>query len=353
MKTLEDQISAVHALEGRTLKSGWKVLSMHRPKPGSSGSNFSVCYSVERDGASGFMKVLNVLRFLQEDNPDLPKALELVLSNYNFEKNILEKCGTRRLSKVAKLLDCGHEHVAGFLIPNIHYLIFERAESDVRAFMNFSRNVDLAWKLKSLHSISIALQQLHSAEISHQDIKPSNAFVFADQSTKLGDLGRAITPDIPCAHSHLHFAGDPKYAPPEALHNYRMHDTSAAPYAVDCFMLGSLISFYFTGFNMTALMIQNFPLGFNWADYKGRFKEAVPYWQFALDKAIQHIRSSIDSMNPNDAEEMLGIVRALCQPEPEQRGHLLTRQEIGSNYLLHRIPPMFDKFAMRARIKVA
>ncbi len=39
-----DQINAAHDLEGRTLKTGWKVTEKINKKPGASGAFFSVCY---------------------------------------------------------------------------------------------------------------------------------------------------------------------------------------------------------------------------------------------------------------------------------------------------------------------
>src|SRR5688500_4524380 len=97
----EDQISAVHALEGRTLKTGWKVIEKVSSKPGSTGGNFSVCYIVEKDRQIGFLKAINILAFLRED-VDLLDAMTEMLNTFNFEKEILTRCSNKNLSKVSK-----------------------------------------------------------------------------------------------------------------------------------------------------------------------------------------------------------------------------------------------------------
>src|SRR5690606_38946951 len=99
-------------------------------------------------------------------------------------------------SKVSRLLDSGNENFSGHLIKNVYYLIFELADGDVREHINFSDSIDIAWKLRSLHNIVTGINQLHSIDIAHQDIKPSNVFVYDKLTSKLGDLGRSLSREI-------------------------------------------------------------------------------------------------------------------------------------------------------------
>jgi serine/threonine protein kinase len=188
----EDQISAVHALEGKTLSTGWKIIEKVKAKPGSTGGGFSVCYTVEKNGQMGFLKALNILSFLRDDKADLLIAMSEMLNTFNFEKEILTRCGNRNLSKISKLLEASQENFPGYIAANVYYMIFEKADSDVRNHLNFKDEIDIAWKLRSLHNIATGIKQLHSIEISHQDIKPSNVFVFDSIISKLGDLGRSL-----------------------------------------------------------------------------------------------------------------------------------------------------------------
>ncbi|MGP8216560.1 MAG: hypothetical protein ACLQQ4_13415 [Bacteroidia bacterium] len=173
----EDQISAVHALAGKTLKTGWNVIEKAKNKPGATGGNFSVCYTVEKDGQQGFLKAINILSFLNED-VDLSKALAEMLNTYEYEKEILLRCNNKNLSKVSKLLEASFENFKGFMVANVYYMIFERATSDVRNHINFTGLVDNAWKLRSLHNIATGIKQLHGISISHQDWETTLRVVY-------------------------------------------------------------------------------------------------------------------------------------------------------------------------------
>lgn len=210
----EDQISAVHALEGRVLKTGWTVLQRVKARPGSSGGHFSVCYWVKKGDTVGFLKALNILTFVKDDQSQMPEAMAQILNTYNYEKEVLSLCNNKNLSKVSRLLEAGEENIPGFLIANVYYMIFEKGEGDVRSHLNFTASVDIAWKLRSLHNIATGLKQLHSIDISHQDLKPSNIFIFDKVTSKIGDLGRSLCQSIKAPHSHLNFSGDQRYAPP-------------------------------------------------------------------------------------------------------------------------------------------
>ena len=50
----------IYSLEGRTLKSGWKVLHKIEPRDNRQKGKFSVCYMVEKDGEQRFMKVMDI-----------------------------------------------------------------------------------------------------------------------------------------------------------------------------------------------------------------------------------------------------------------------------------------------------
>ena len=65
------------------------------------------------------------------------------------------------------------------------YIVFELASGDIRAEIERLPNFDLAWCLRSLHNATVGVQQLHSKDIAHQDIKPSNVLVFGMDGSKL------------------------------------------------------------------------------------------------------------------------------------------------------------------------
>lgn len=343
----EDQINAVHALVGRTLKSGWKVTEKVSSKPGSTGGHFSVCYLVEKDGQRGFLKAIDILAFLRED-ADLLQATREMLNTYNFEKEILTRCRNKNLSKVSKLLDASFENIPGFLVQNVYYMVFEKADGDVRSHLNFTTLVDNAWKLRSLHNIATGIKQLHSIEISHQDIKPSNIFVFDKVVSKVGDLGRALCGTLSSPHSSLDFSGDARYAPPEVFHKFILPDWKDKVFAVDCYLLGSMACFYFTGQNMTALLSQKINPSINISSLD--FENALAYWIKAFDEALEVIKDHTTDIT--DQDKLIEAIRMLCHPDPRQRGHYKTIKELGNNYQLERFVEIFNLLARKAEYKL-
>jgi len=132
------------------------------------------------------------------------------------------------------------------------------ADGDIRKRMHFVDELDVVWSLKSLHSIAVGLKQLHGIEVSHQDLKPSNILVFREES-KIGDMGRSVSRRLPSPYDNLQFSGDKNYAPPEILYGFQEPDWFKRTYSTDCYLLGSLIVFYFTGISMTALLRLKIP----------------------------------------------------------------------------------------------
>lgn len=344
----EDQISAVHALTGKTLKSGWLVKERVKAKLGATGGHFSVCYLVTKNGTTGFLKALNILTFVRDDRKDLPQAMAEMLNTYNYEKEILTRCSDQKLSKVSRLMEAGEENFQGFLFANVYYMIFEKGDGDVRNHLRFTAAVDITWKLRSLHNIATGLKQLHNIKVSHQDIKPSNVFVFDKVTSKAGDLGRSLCQNLKAPHSHLDFSGDNRYAPPEVFHGFVLPDWSDKAFAIDCYLLGSMATFYFTGQSMTALLSQNIDPKINILSLN--FNGALPYWITAFEDSISILSNHLNDYEEKD--ELVKIVRMLCFPDPSKRGHVKNIREAGSNYQLTRFVELFNLLASRAEFRL-
>lgn len=343
----DDQISAVHSLVGKTLKTGWEVLEKTKIKPGGTGGNFSVCYIVKKDGRIGFLKAINTLTFLRADEDQI-KAQADMLNTYNFEKEILSRCKNKNLTKVSKLLEASFEKIDGFLIPGVYYMIFEKADSDVREHINFTSLVDNLWKLKSLHNIATGIKQLHSINVSHQDLKPSNVFIFEDGISKIGDLGRALSDNLSAPHSDYDFSGDIRYAPPEVFHKFVLPEWRDKVFAIDCFLLGSMATFYFTGQSMLALMGSKISSSLN--IFNLDFENALPYWINAFDEALIVIKEHTEDIEGQD--KLLEAIKMLCYPDPRNRGHIKNLKSIGNNYQMDRFVEIFNLLARKAEYKI-
>ena len=251
---------AQRLMPGTQLKDGWVVSEFIQPKEGDTGGNFSERYIVKKDGQEAFLKAMDYHRAFQPD-VDTMKALNVLSSEYLFERELLEMCKDKKLSHVAHIIDFGSVYIGNESSHDtmVEYLIFELAEGDVRQSIEIGNEHQISAMIHALHNISLGLWQLHKQSAAHQDIKPSNALVFDDGKTKISDLGRASRKDVPTHLDKYDFAGSLAYAPPELCYRYMHPDWTARRLGTDLYMLGSMIAYFFSGVSMTALLQKEIP----------------------------------------------------------------------------------------------
>ncbi|MCG5443362.1 protein kinase [Micromonospora sp. NIE79] len=346
---------AAENLLGLKLDGGWRVLKKIEPGPTATGGNFCTGYLVENeDGSQGFCKALNLARALT--SPDPARLLEELTKAYNFECEVLEKCADAKMSRVVLAVGKGVVEVPGFYFPRVNYIIFERADGDIRAALNSAAHLDIAIRLRCLHHVATGLQQLHQRHIAHQDLKPSNILVFSHQTqpepvvNKISDLGRATDRAIPARHDQFGIAGDPSYAPPEQLYGDTPTDFGARRLACDLYQLGSLIAFMFTGVSINALLFQELHPMHTWRNWTGTYNEALPYVRDAFGRAVGRISSDMPHQIKTDVAELIGY---LCEPDPHLRGHPVSRrQQAGNPYSLVRFISRLDLLTRKAEIEL-
>ncbi|NLN58228.1 MAG: protein kinase family protein [Gammaproteobacteria bacterium] len=222
---------------------------------------------------------------------------------------------------------------------------------DVRNKLSFAANLDNAWKLQSLHDIAVGLWQLHSTQITHQDLKPSNVLLYHDSTiSKIGDLGRSLCESIHAPHDNGKFTGDFRYAPPELLYGYYIEDASIRKYATDCYLFGSMVVFYFIGLNMTSLLAKNINKDFKWSKWRGAYKDVTAYVLEAFNSSITEFKSQIENETLRD--ELGKMVEYLCFPIPEKRGHPRSIYLKGNQYSMERFISRFDYLSKKAKFKL-
>lgn len=331
-------------LLGETLEDGWRVVEEVTLGAHATGGRFSAGYIVERDGHKAFLKALDYSSALAP-GVDTPAELQKMTSAYLFERDLLERCGARKMDKVVRAVGRGQVKVSEDLGGQVDYLLFELADGDIRNHMAAAQAINAAWSLRALHNVAVGLAQLHSEFIAHQDLKPSNVLVFKGNTSKVGDLGRATLKGVAGPHDDRRIPGDCGYAAPEALYGEVSSEWATRRLGCDLYHLGSMIVFLFANVSMTALIATELPSEFHFTNYRGFYKDVLPFVRDAMDRALERVAESIPEPYQVD---VLRIVRELCEPDPARRGHpknLLTR---ANQHSLVRYISAFNLLASRA-----
>jgi serine/threonine protein kinase len=331
-------------LKGQALAGGWVVGDLI-PRTGTqTGGHFSCSYLVTNaDGRTAFLKAMDYTRALTA--PDPAMALNQLTSAFLFERQILQECSDRRMSRIVRAIDGGKTVVAG---AAVEYLIFEHARGDIRAYLDASKQFDLIWTIACLHNICVGMQQLNLAQMAHQDLKPSNVLDFEQEGQKLADLGRAWHQARVSPHDALPCAGDRGYAPPELLYGHTMPDETERRYGTDFYLLGSMILFLFTGMRASALLLSEVDPQYHPRRWRGTYADVLPYLCHAFSINLTTIRNSF----PDQAfgAEVVDIVQQMCDPNIATRGDKMHRSMHGSRFGLQRFVSRFDRLRAAARL---
>lgn len=345
--------------------NGWVVIEK-LPKPDirkhETGGNFSVCYLVEKGKKTAFMKVLDLEKIYTRPLPpgvSRPMILERSSAEFNYEKELSDYCSGKHLSNVVYYIESGNIVVDGYMFGDVSYIIYEKADGDIKKVIDFSRSIEFAAKLKSvaakiksLHSVAVGLEQLHSNGISHQDLKPSNILSFSGES-KIGDLGRSLclNGEVACPYGASSFNGDWTYAAPECFFKSATPITDESLYQMDNYMLGNLICYYITGLSLNAIVnyylpddLKMRPLVVTPIDYTTVLPDIINAYQKALIDVANEIPM------PEIRKDLMLIVQYLSNPDPTKRGEPKTVRQAGANYNLKRTVTQLDVLYGKAKI---
>jgi serine/threonine protein kinase len=331
-------------LRGLALSGGW-VVDKELEGLSETGGNFSYTYQVKHeDNRTAFLKALDYSRALRAEDP--PMALQALTAAYLFERNVLQTCRSRRMDRVVQSIDSGHVVVDPTDLGRVDYLILEMADHDVRSFLKTSSSIELAWILRSLHHIATGIHQLHSANIAHQDVKPSNILVFGTKVSKVADLGCASLKGAACPRDDKDFAGDPAYAPPELLYGFRDPDWNARRFGCDAYHLGSMVVFMFSGLSATSLLLSKMSHEHHPRSWNGTYREVLPYLTDAYGLALDAFAASVP-LEPfrSELRELVGF---LCEPDISLRGHPRNRTGFSAQFSLERVLSKLDLLARKA-----
>ena len=318
------------------------------------GGCFSTCYHVRNIdesnshyGQLGFLKVIDYAPVSQSD--DIPTELQRITTEFNFERELVELCKNKRMRHIVKGIESDEEDVPGYKpISRLNYLIFESAKYDIRQAISVATSLDAAWKFTTLHNVANGMRQLHSVNVSHQDIKPSNILDFGDLR-KIGDLGRAHRSGVRGPHDHNPIAGDHSYAAIELLYGYVHDDERARRLANDFYQLGGLMFFLFTGINLTSAILSNVERSHHPQDYSGGYRQILPELRLAFDLVTQEIGKMLPSAFHDRA---ITTFKELSDPDILERGISQSLKGTPSRFRMDVYVSRFDLLAKIAKIAV-
>jgi serine/threonine protein kinase len=347
-------MTVARSLTGLTLDNGWTVIGLVGRLPNATGGFFSVGYHVVRaDGKTAFLKAMDYSGAFQIPvrTADLLHAFTQM---YRFERDLCLKCRDEGLSRVVHAIDSGSIRV----IPNdpysvVEYLIFEKAEGDIRAFLDAQADLDIAFAFRALHHIAVGLHQLHGVNVAHQDLKPSNVLLFGNDGSKVADLGRAWAKGIPSPHDDAECPGDLHYGPPELLYGAVPTDERARRFGPDLYHLGSMAVFIFLRTHLNALIDMQLDREHHHTRWGGTYAAVLPYVQAAFAKALATFRAQLpDRIRPTRLkDELTTILAQLCEPDLEHRGHPGNRGGPGNQYSLEKYISIFNRMAYAAEVQ--
>ena len=347
-------ITHAHQLEGMTLENGLQIIKKISKPVDETGGNFSVQYiAQEPSGVKYFLKAIDIEKPLLKSHAvgvAFAEMLKQQMDMYTYELKLLELCKKHHTSNVVQARTSDLIYFEDTAIP-VPYLTFDLADGNIKQYIKFHDEVDFAWKLKSLHDIFVGAEQLHNAGILHQDLKPSNIVQFKDNS-KLTDLGRSKCKSIKGPYDSYAFLGDTNYAPIEVYDVFdflQPKEWIDKNLAIDSYMLGNLMTFYFTGLNMTALVWSKL-MTLGSVLYVGTAAEKRAYVNRFFNESVEEVKQAIEY--PTYADEIGQMIKELCNPNPNERADAKTLASRGSNYALHRYMTRLDVLYHKASLNL-
>jgi len=336
---------AAEQLVGLTLLDEWNVQVRIRHDDGLTGSSRSACYrAASQKGQKAFVKAFDFRRLELHGDTDL---LERAVREYNYERDVHYFCVEQGVSRITQIYAAGKIVVGGEVV---HFIVCEWADKCLREDQPpGDPAVRVSDRFKALRDATSALAQLHQTGIAHQDVKPSNAVCSDLGLLKLTDLGSSSCERIAAPpHDSQFLVGQPNYAPYELLYGQPLAGFQQRRLACDLFLLGNLCFTSFVGASLSCAALHCIPSQLRHNEYTGNYAEVIPHLKEAHDLLIPvFLKSKVPEPLLRDVVE---IVRCLCHPDPNRRGHEKNIKFGNNQFGLERFISNFDILEKKAII---
>lgn len=308
-------------------------------------------------GKEAFLKAADI--DLTDPEESLAVRFKALLMHHEFEAHVSDHCHGNNMDRVCLAIDHGDAMVeVNGTKEAVFYLVFELADGDIRNQIFTAEQWTVQRKFRLLHQVAVGLSQLHRVNVSHNDIKPPNILMYAADH-KVSDLGQATKEDIVAPHDWYAIAGDPRYAPPEALYTLDgKPGTRNLPNRIrqsgDVYLLGSLMYYLFSGRMMTPSVLDRLYLvhrpPFDGDGWQGAYSDLIPFWREAFAEEMSDFRDILakqDGVNSSIAEEIITFLHQLCDADAEVRGHPLDSVRGVRTFSLQRYIAAFERLSYR------
>lgn len=320
-------------------------------KVDTTGGNFSSGYVVRhKDGRRAFMKAINIgyavkMLGIGTSRTDL---VNQITADFKYEREILQFCEAKKMDRIVVAIDSGEydEPSDPYFVP---YLVFDFCiDGDVRRNTKM-RDPTFAWRLRVFHGVCVGVMQLHSQDVAHQDLKPSNVLVYEDDFSKIADLGRSTKKGPGARFDAAGHCGDLDYCPIELHYGHFEPDWDTRRKAVDLYMLGGILAFLVSNIHIFGLILTKLPSAYHPRTWTGDYKSVMPAVQSATYDSIAEITAALPKELQQDVRNLL---LWLCHPDPKLRGHPDNHSHVvGDRFSVERIISVANTLAERAAVR--
>ncbi len=167
-------------------KTYYKVEYLDPKNKKSKGGNSSVFKLINPNNQQEF--IIKFLKFPSNST----KAFD-IKQNIRFENEIkaLYEANLNQFENVINIFFDGVKKISGF---EFRYYVMQKANYDLNSYLQ-KETIPLNQKILLSYEILKGINQLHSIDLYHRDIKPDNIFIFIENDKfkyKVGDLGLSV-----------------------------------------------------------------------------------------------------------------------------------------------------------------
>ena len=101
--------NAAHNLLNIRLSTGWRVKEKIEKSDNQTGAFFSVCYLVEKDGETCFLKAFDIMKFNSISSPgqSMMDVMNDMSTAYKYERDLSTFCKNKHVTKVSFVREAG------------------------------------------------------------------------------------------------------------------------------------------------------------------------------------------------------------------------------------------------------